>query len=390
MSGNAGVISRTSVCALFVLPFLCSCATLTSMNPFAARGSEIQPLQETPEGHRLVLVEWRSSAGTSGDFDLVPAQFNEASVVASKDGLISRIDAGRTVWTTRVDAVISGAVAANQDIVVAGTSRADLIAFGMADGVERWRAKAGSEILAVPSLTGNIVIAKSGDSKIWAFDQRTGKQLWTYQRSNPPLSLRSSAGVEVDGDKVFAGFPGGKLVALAISDGRVLWESAISTPKGATELERMTDVAGLPQLAGSGHVCAVAFQGSVTCLDAKTGATSWSRPTSSTVGIGVNSATVYVAADDGSVSSYDSSTGALRWRTEVLKGREPTRPIPLGDYVAVMDGAGYLHLLDQKSGTVVALKRVATGSTTSVPVGTDKLLIQARIGEVVMVRLGKS
>ena len=84
-----------------------------------------------------------------------------------------------------------------------------------------------------------------------------------------------------------AGFPGGKLVAIALTNGAARWEGTVALPRGATELERVTDVVG--QLAVLGHeVCAAAYQGHVTCFDMRSGNTIWSRELSSVTGVSYN------------------------------------------------------------------------------------------------------
>jgi outer membrane protein assembly factor BamB len=50
----------------------------------------------------------------------------------------------------------------------------------------------------------------------------------------------------VRGGFVFAGFSGGKFVALALTNGGLRWEGTVSVPKGTTGAERVTDVIGLP------------------------------------------------------------------------------------------------------------------------------------------------
>ena len=65
---------------------------------------------------------------------------------------------------------------------------------------------------------------------------------------------------------LFAGTAGGHLLALDVVTGIVGWDATVANPKGATELERIADVTGLP-LVLERDVCAVAYQGRVACFD---------------------------------------------------------------------------------------------------------------------------
>ena len=70
-------------------------------------------------------------------------------------------------------------------------------------------------------------VRKSGNTvRITAqlIDAADGKRKWVYQRSTPSLSLRSNVGVTVAGKAALAGFPGGKLVAIALNNGEAVRE----------------------------------------------------------------------------------------------------------------------------------------------------------------------
>ena len=48
------------------------------------------------------------------------------------------------------------------------------------------------------------------------------------------------------GEAVLLGMPGGRLAVIGANMGDLLWEASVSTPRGASELERMADVASRP------------------------------------------------------------------------------------------------------------------------------------------------
>jgi len=68
------------------------------------------------------------------------------------------------------------------------------------------------------------------------------------------------------------------------------------------------------------------------------------------------------------VHALDKATGASVWKQDRLAARSIAGPQLLGDYVAVVDGEGYVHLLDRGDGSLVG--RAATDGTaaTSQPV----------------------
>jgi outer membrane protein assembly factor BamB len=46
------------------------------------------------------------------------------------------------------------------------------------------------------------------------------------------------------------------------------------------------------------------------------------------------------------------------WKQDKLTQRQPSGPVVIGDYLGVVDGQGYLHLLDRSDGRLVG--RLAT------------------------------
>ena len=174
-----------------------------------------------------------------------------------------------------------------------------------------------------------------------------------YQRSTPALSLRSNVGVVMAGRVTLAGFPGGKLLAIANNNGAAVWEVTVALPKGSTELERVADVTSLPVPSGN-TVCAAAFQGRVACFDAASGNTLWSRDMSSSAGLDVDSRHVYVTDDKGAVHALDRSSGASIWKQDKLAQRGLTRPLALGSHVAVADFQGVVNLLRREDGAFAA------------------------------------
>jgi outer membrane protein assembly factor BamB len=277
---------------------------------------------------------------------------------AGADGLVTRLDAatGKQLWQARLPGTLSGGVGADGKIVAVGSAEGEVIALD-AEGRTLWRARVSSEVLAPPEVAGDLVVVRSADSRIFALDARDGRRRWLYQRQAPALAVRNTSGLVVSGGYVFAGFSGGKLVALSLANGGLRWEGTVSVPKGTTELERVTDVIGLPWI-GEREACAVAFQGRVACFDLGNGNQIWARDMSSSSGLGVDARFVYVSEDRGAVSALERSSGRSLWRQDRLANRNLSAPLPIGAEVAVGDLQGYVHFLARDSGAFVG--RIAT------------------------------
>ena len=166
---------------------------------------------------------------------------------------------------------------------------------------------------------------------------------------------------------MYAGFSGGKLVAVALSNGAQRWEATVALPKGANELERIADVVGAPALQGR-EVCAAAYQGRVACFEADSGKAIWARDLSSITGVSVDARYAFVADERGTVHAFDRSNGATVWKQEKLAHRQLSLPLASGATVAVGDFEGEIHFLSRESGDFVARFSARGGPVRAAPV----------------------
>ncbi|HRD93320.1 MAG TPA: PQQ-binding-like beta-propeller repeat protein, partial [Accumulibacter sp.] len=247
---------KRRVFALLLPVLLAGCSTLESLNPFSSSGpkmAELQPIQASAQAR----VVWQESVGKGGPYAFVPAVVGSSVYAAGRDGTIARFDDGRPVWRIKTEQPLSGGVGADERLLAVGTAKGDILAFAAADGKLLWEAKASSEVLAPPAVAGGLVIVRSGDHRLAAYDAAGGTRKWIYQRPNPALSVRVTAAPVVVEKYVFAGFPGGKLIAVNADNGAPLWEGTVALPKGATELDRIADVSSVPVI-DARMICAVA------------------------------------------------------------------------------------------------------------------------------------
>jgi len=307
------------------------------------------------EPGKELRVLWSATVGDGGDFAFTPALVGESLYAASREGVVTRLKAasGESEWRVELGVRLSAGVGASPRTLVVASDRGDVLALEADTGKPRWRARVSSEVLATPRVAGGLVLARSADSRIYAFGEDDGKRRWVFQRGSTSLMVRAPAGMTVHEGSVYAGFPGGKLVALALASGGLRWEGTVALPKGTTELERVTDVVGDPAAVGS-EVCAAAFQGRIACFDVRKGNQLWARDLSTVTGASVDARYAFVADDRGAVHALDRSSGRSVWKQDRLAHRQLTLPLPLGAELALGDLQGYVHLLAREDGAFAA------------------------------------
>ena len=375
---------------LLSLISLSACTTITDLRDDMSERLFGRESNETPselndiKTTAQVKVLWSTHLGDSFDADFTAASDNGFVYVASANGEIAKLNVvdGKQSWRINTGEQLSGGVGLGSNLLLLGTSKGYVLAYDLS-GKLLWKSKVSSQVLSAPKADYGVVVVRCGDSRIFGLNAVDGSRKWVYERATPALSLRSSAGIALNGGAAYAGFAGGKLIALRVEDGKVIWEVSVAQPKGTTEIERIADITSLPVVDGS-LVYAVAYQGKVAGVDRVSGRVVWSRDISSYTGLNAEETKVYVTHANSAVYALDYSTGKTFWRQAELKQRRVSAPLPMGNLIALGDVEGYVHFLNREDGSFVA--RLHTDDAAIMPqmlaVGSSTLIVQTRKGGI--------
>lgn len=342
--------------ALILVAGLAGCGTVSGWFGGSDVAADRKPaeLGEIKPSAALTRM-WDANVGAGKSYAFSPATDGQAIYAASAEGRLVRLDSatGRDVWRVDTGRMLSAGVGVGEGLVLVGTPKGELLAFRAENGQPAWTAKLSGEVLTEPVVAGGAVAVRANDGKVWLLDAADGKQRWVYSRALPPLILREPGSLLLTPRALFVGYPGGKLAALSLANGAPLWEANVSLPKGATELERITDVAGA-LAADERLVCAAAYQGRVGCFDQNNGNPVWLRELSSLGGVALGERFLFAADDHGHLQGFDKLRGASLWKQEALRNRDLNTPVVLQDkFVAVADFQGVVHLLSLEEGALV-------------------------------------
>jgi len=329
-------------------------------------------------------VVWKHSVGKAGVNVFSPALSGTSLFVADADGNVERLDAGsgKQVWRAKAGSDLTAGVGSNGKVVAVGGVKGKLIALDAETGKQLWTAQATSEILSAPVVSDEIVIVRSVDNRIAAYDVKSGERKWFLQRQTPALTLRNAPGMVIAGTNVVVAQPAGRMLGLALSNGVPRFDTPVAEPKGATELERVSDIGGTPVVFEQ-DLCTVTYQGKVGCFDVATGVAKWTKDASSDVGVSVDQRFVFVADDKGSVAAFSRDGGASAWKTDVLQYRQLSTPLSFGRTVAVGDFEGYVHFLSREDGTMLGRVSLDSSPIKSVPLlAGSNMIVQTQSGTV--------
>jgi len=333
-------------------------------------------------------VSWRAPIGSGTKIGISPAVGRETAYAASADGQVAKLDlsSGAIVWKTNVGKKI--AAGPGSDGVITAVAAVDGSIIALDDtGQVKWQAQATSEVSIPPAVGFGVVVVRSGDYRIQAFNAENGERIWSVQRPGPALALRAPSRMLMAEGLVITGMPGGKLMAINAVSGDVQWEGMVAIPKGSTDLERVNDVVGEPILIGP-LLCGVAFQGKMACFDVSQGGRMvWSKDFSSASGMTVDGKNAYAAATNDIVSAFALQNGNLVWRQDALRNRKLTSPAANERAVAFGDYQGYVHFLSPEDGRLIGRLAVGGGAIVA-PLTTTAdqgILVQAGDSSIVFI-----
>lgn len=342
-----------------------------------------------------VQILWSKNVGSGSDkqyIKLAPVVEGDKVFAADRKGRVSAYAAanGQLLWETQTKARISGGPGSGEGLVLVGTSEGEVIALNAGTGEIAWRSQLSSEILAPPRALQGVVVARTVDGKLFGLDAKGGARIWVYEQSVPALTLRGTSAPLLIGDKVIVGFASSKLAAITLNEGKLLWEASVAEPRGRSELERLVDISGELQVADD-TVYVVSFQGRVAAVELESGRVLWARNMSSNAGIGVGGNNLYVTDDQSHVWALDRRDGGTLWKQDKLQSRSVTAPAVQGDYVVVGDFEGYLHWMSHEDGSFVARQRIDDDGIIAAPVAAadNTLYVNGKGGKLAALRTGK-
>ncbi|UXJ02609.1 outer membrane protein assembly factor BamB [Morganella morganii] len=361
----------------------------------------MSPLPEVTSQFTLETV-WDKSVGDGvGKYysHLSPAWEGSSVYAADRNGLVKALDtdSGVEIWSVNlaektgflsadIPAMLSGGLTVSGEHVYVGTERGTLIALNANDGEIAWTANAGGEVLSRPEVSDGLVLVHTGNGLLQAFDTASGEQRWSLNLDTPSLSVRGESAPAVAMGAAFVGGDNGRVSAVMLGQGQIIWQQRISQTTGTTEISRLNDVDMTPVVA-DGRVYAIAYNGNLVAMDMRSGQILWKRDFGSVNELVLDGESLYVVDQDDNVYGLRAADGVTMWSQDKLLHRNLSAPEIFNGYLVVGDGEGYLHWLDTSNGQFVAQNKLNSSGILSRPsIAGDKLMVQARDGRLYLLR----
>ncbi|MDY0971723.1 outer membrane protein assembly factor BamB [Siccibacter turicensis] len=380
-----------------LLPGLLSVTLLSGCSLFSGEEDVVKmsPLP-TVENQFEPQTNWSTSVGDGiGDFysNLHPAVQDGIAYAADRHGKVKAVNLGdgTEVWSVDLaektgffsanrPALLSGGLSVSGGHVYIGSEKAQVYALNIADGGIAWQTKVAGEAISRPVIADGTVLIHTSNGILQALNESDGAVKWTVNLDIPALSLRGESAPATAFGAAIVGGDNGRVSAVLMEQGQMIWQQRISQATGATEIDRLSDVDTTPVVAGN-VVYALAYNGNLTALDLRSGQVMWKREIGSVHDFIVDGNRIYLVDQNDRVVALNTEGGVTLWTQSDLLHRNLTAPVLYNGNLVVGDGEGYLHWLNTADGRFVAQQKLdSSGLRTEPVVAEGKLLIQAKDG----------
>ncbi|AHG19029.1 membrane biogenesis protein [Chania multitudinisentens RB-25] len=341
---------------------------------------------------------WSTSVGNGiGEYysHLRPAFQDSTVYAADRRGTVIAMDLadGKEKWKVDLSektrffsrnqpALLSGGMTVSGSNVYVGSEKAVVYALNTSDGNVAWQTKVAGEALSRPVVAEGMVLVHTSNGQLQALNEADGAIKWTVNLDIPTLSLRGESAPATAFGAAIVGGDNGRVSAVLMQQGQLIWQQRISQPSGATEIDRLNDVDTTPVIENN-VVYALGYNGNLTALDLRSGQIIWKREMGSVNDFIVDAGRIYLVDQNDRVVAMNTDGGVSLWNQSDLLHRNLTAPALYNGYLVVGDAEGYLHWINTTDGRFVAQQQVDSSGFLSAPIVADgKLLIQARGGKV--------
>lgn len=379
-----------------LLPGLLSVTLLSGCSLFNSE-EDVVKMSPLPvvENQFTPSTSWSTSVGNGiGKYysTLHPAFADGVVYAADRHGVVKAlsIDDGREIWSVNLAekdgwfstraALLSGGVTVSGGKVYIGTEQAQVYALNASDGSVAWKTDVVGEALSRPVVSDGLVLIHTSNGQLQALNEADGAVKWTVNLDMPSLSLRGESAPTTAFGAAIVGGDNGRVSAVLMQQGQLIWQQRISQANGPTEIDRLSDVDTTPVVV-NGVVYALAYNGNMTALDLRSGQIMWKRDLGSVSDFVIDGNRIYIIDQNDRVLALSTDGGVTLWTQSDLLHRNLTSPALYNGYIVTGDSEGYLHWINVEDGRFVAQQKVdSSGFLTEPVVAGGKLLIQAKDG----------
>lgn len=281
--------------------------------------------------------------------------------IAGQKGVVTAIDRhnGQKRWEVKTQSPLYTGISYSQGILLVGTQDGHIEALSASNGAQVWRQK----LLGVPAVppvgNGQLAIVRTLFGAVESFNLQDGSEEWAYLFPRSEFSVRGAAPPTfLNGNILIAGDTG-TLSLINAETGAEIWSRVLSQPQNGSYMGGLRDV-DAAIIVSPQRIFVGQYLAGVTALTYD-GRKLWQAGKGVYAGLAYTGESVISVERDSTIQALNAQNGASVWQNLDLRGRNLTKPVIVRNRIVVGDFEGYVHVIDATTGILQGTTKV--GST---------------------------
>lgn len=305
---------------------------------------------------------------------------------------------GAQIWRTNIapkskrdHEAWGGGLAFDGDKIFVTSGFREIVALDAATGHLIWRTATDAPMHAAPTAYAGRIFAEDVNDELFALDEATGAQLWTYQALTEPARILAATSPAVENETLVASFASGELVAMRTSNGNELWNASLSRANRTNALSEIRDIPGRPVIFRS-DVYAVSHSDVLAAVDLRTGQPRWTLPVSAITTPWPAGDVVFVVDDSGQVICAAREGGQVYWIRDLNQGLKKKRravwssPILASNRLITVSDKGQAVAINPKTGVVERRLNLGTDALIGPIAVNGTLYVVSQAAQLIAIR----
>jgi outer membrane protein assembly factor BamB len=232
-------------------------------------------------------------------------------------------ESGERLWSVDLapdydedDSILGGGVAYEDGRLVVSTGFAQVVALDAKTGKELWRTPVTAPMRSAPTINGGRVFVVTVDNKGIALALSDGRLLWTHAGVEEVTSLLVGASPAVDNGVVIMAYTSGEVTALRVDNGVPLWSDSIIAARRTDASANLADIGARPVIDGN-RVFVVGHSGLMVALDMRSGDRAWEVEMSGMSQPWVAGRYLFAITGESQLVAIDNTNGRVVWTLQL-------------------------------------------------------------------------
>lgn len=336
-------------------------------------------------------IAWRTDLGSESALGFVPAIGGDTVYAVEASGRLTAVDlnTGQKRFSQNLDNEITAGLTLGNQVLFMGTKTGDVLAVSALDGGILWREPVGSTLIVPPVYQQGLLVVRTIDGAVSAFDAQQGELLWRQHLPIPKMGLigqsqplLTPAGLMVMGDS-------GHFTVLNPMTGSIINQqlTTLGVPNTSASGLKFSDMNATPKIIPQGLLFGSVSGLYTFALDLNAGAQlAWESSHATHQDFTLAGGALFLVDEKDHVYALRQDSGEVIWWNNNLEGRRLSPPFFFNGQIGVLDFEGHLHWLDFQSGAIQSRQKISSGSASYPPlIVQEKIIWQLDNGHLIAV-----